>query len=65
MSSVSATASMLLAQQAQARQQTMATVAVKQEAQQERAVADMLQAAAQSSAGALAPGQGTNIDIRA
>lgn len=64
MSSVSAT-SMFLAHQAQARQQTMANVAIKQDAQQERAVADMLQAAAQAGQGAVPPGQGKTIDIRA
>ena len=65
MSSVQNATSMFLAQQAQSRQQTMATVAIKQDTQQERAIADMLQAAAQTSAVAVPPGQGANIDIRA
>lgn len=65
MSSVSAATSMFVAQQAQARQQTMATVAVKQEAQQGQAIADMLAAAAQAAQSAPPPGQGLAVDIQA
>lgn len=65
MSSVSAATSMFVAQQAQARQQTMATVALKQGAQQEQAIADMLLASAQTAQSAPPPGQGRAVDIRA
>jgi hypothetical protein len=65
MSNIAAGTSLFLASQAQARQQTMAAVAVKQEAQQGQAIADMLAAAAQAAQPAIAPpGQGQAIDIR-
>ena len=65
MSSVASATSLFLASQAQAqaRQQTMATVGLKQEAKQGEAIADMLQAAAQASQVASPPpGQGVVVD---
>ena len=68
MSNVSSTAASLVAMQAEARQQAMATIAVKQNAGAEQAVADMLLAAAQQTQETVAaapPGQGLFVDLRA
>lgn len=66
MSSVASATSLFVASQAQSRQQTMATVGLKQEAKQGEAIADMLQAAAQASqAASPPPGQGLMVDRQA
>lgn len=65
MSDVGSATSMFIAMQAQWRSQTMAINAVKQQASQERAVADMLATAAQAAQSTPAPsGQGLAVDIR-
>lgn len=64
MSSVSSISSTYAVTQAQAREQTMATVALKQQASQEQAVADMLLAATETSKPPPAPpGQGLAVDL--
>jgi len=66
MSSVSSATSMFVARQADARMRTMATVALKQQAGQEQAIADMLAASAQATQPAAPPpGQGRKVDISA